>query len=298
MSVLYKKIIKIESKYNYAIIMSMNKEDFFIKQFVNDTKLIGDDGAVIGKWVYSNDAFFENVHFKKEWMSLEQIAQKAMLVNISDAIAMNAKPKYALLTVAIPKEYSQKDLKELAKGFKKVAKQFDIEIIGGDTISNIKLDISVTIISKTKKPILRSGIKKDELLCYTGTLGTSKRDLEKLLKGKTISKKSKFLKPKLHGEFFYKIAKYVSASMDISDGLFFELERMSKLSCVGFEFFEKIDKDIGCSGEEYELLFSFDKKYKEKIEKLAKKYDVPLTIFAKAVKGKYSCECVNHHFKD
>lgn len=276
----------------------MNKEDFFIKQFVSNTKLIGDDGAVIGKWVYSNDAFFENVHFKKEWMSLKQIAQKAMLVNISDAIAMNAKPKYALLTVAIPKEYTNKDLKELAKGFKKVAKEFGIEIIGGDTISNIKLDISVTIISKTKKPILRSGIKKDDLLCYTGSLGSSKRDLEKLFLGEKISKKSKFIKPKLNAEFFYKISKYVNASMDISDGLFFELERMSKQSKVGFEFFEKIDKDIGCSGEEYELLFSFDKKHKEKIEKLAKKYDVPLNIFAKAVKGKYSCECANHHFKD
>ncbi|RXK06984.1 thiamine-phosphate kinase [Halarcobacter bivalviorum] len=274
----------------------MNKEDFFIKQFISNTKLIGDDGAVIGKWVYSNDAFFENVHFKKEWMSLKEIARKAMLVNISDAIAMNAKPKYALLTVAIPKDYSKSDLKSLAKGFKEVAKEFDLEIIGGDTISNEKLDISVTIISKTKKPILRSGIKKDDLLCYTGTLGTSKRDLEKLFKGEKLSKESKFIRPKLHGEFFYKISKYVNASMDISDGLFFELERMSKQNSVGFEFFEKIDKEVGCSGEEYELLFSFEEKYKEKIEKIAKKYDVPLTIFAKAVKGKYSCECANHHF--
>ncbi|AXH11663.1 thiamine-phosphate kinase [Halarcobacter bivalviorum] len=274
----------------------MNKEDFFIKQFISNTKLIGDDGAVIGKWVYSNDAFFENVHFKKEWMSLKQIARKAMLVNISDAIAMNAKPKYALLTVAIPKDYTKSDLKSLAKGFKEVAKEFNLEIIGGDTISNEKLDISVTIISKTKKPILRSGIKKDDLLCYTGTLGTSKRDLEKLFKKEKLSKESKFIRPKLHGEFFYKISKYVNASMDISDGLFFELERMSKQSSVGFEFFYKIDKEIGCSGEEYELLFSFEEKYKEKIEKIAKKYDVPLTIFAKAVKGKYSCECANHHF--
>jgi len=276
----------------------MNKEDFFIKQFVNHTKHIGDDGAVIGKWVYSNDAFFENVHFKKEWMSLKQIARKAMLVNISDAIAMNAKPKYALLTVAIPKNYTKKDLKKLARGFKEVADEFNLEIIGGDTISNEKLDISVTIISKTNNPILRSGVKKDDLLCYTGTLGTCKKDLETLFKGGNISNSSKFIKPNLHSKFFYKVSKYVNASMDISDGLFFELERLSKKSKVGFEFFKKIDKDIGCSGEEYELLFSFDKKYKEKIEKIAKKYDVPLNIFAKAVKGKYICECDNHHFKD
>jgi len=112
----------------------MNKEDFFIKQFSN-SKFIGDDGAVVpfegqgareeGReyFVYSTDAFFENVHFKREWMSLKQIARKAMLINISDAVVMNAVPKYALLTVAIPSSYSYGDLKELAKGFKEVAKK-------------------------------------------------------------------------------------------------------------------------------------------------------------------------------
>lgn len=275
----------------------MNKEDFFIKQFTKNSKIIGDDGALIENRVYSMDAFFENIHFKKEWMSLKQIARKAMLVNISDAIAMNAKPKYALLSVAIPKEYSKKDIKSLAKGFEEVAHDFGIEIIGGDTISNTKLDISITIISETKDAKLRSGIKKDDLLCFTGNLGTCKKDLETLLNGGKVSKKSKFIEPKLNAEFFYEISKYVNASMDISDGLFFELERMSKQSKVGFEFFYDISKNIGCSGEEYELLFSFSKKHKIKIEKIAKKHGVKLNIFAKAVKGKYKCTCKNHHFK-
>ncbi|WP_152058506.1 thiamine-phosphate kinase, partial [Aliarcobacter butzleri] len=172
----------------------MNKEEYFIKQFSNN-KIIGDDGAFIDGFVYSMDAFFENVHFKKEWMSLKQIAYKSMIVNISDAIAMNAKPLYALLSVAIPKSYSNEDLQELAKGFKKAASEFGIEIIGGDTIANEKLDISVTIISKTSNPIFRNGIKKGEILCYTGKLGTTKKDLEKLFEDKKISKKSKFIKP-------------------------------------------------------------------------------------------------------
>ena len=91
---------------------------------------------------------------------LKQIAQKAMLINISDAIVMNAVPKYALLSVAIPKNYTQDDLKNLASGFKSIAKKYGITIIGGDTISNEKLDISVTIISYTKNPIMRTGTKK------------------------------------------------------------------------------------------------------------------------------------------
>ena len=273
----------------------MNKEEYFIKQFSNN-KIIGDDGAFIDGFVYSMDAFFENVHFKKEWMSLKQIAYKSMIVNISDAIVMNAKPLYALLSVAIPKTYSEKDLEELAEGFKKASKEFGIKIIGGDTIANEKLDISVTIISKTSNPIYRNGVKKDDLLCYTGTLGSCKEDLEKLFRNEMISKKSKFIKPKLKPNFFYEIAPYITSSMDISDGLFFELERLSKASKVGFEFFNEINENIGASGEEYEILFSFNKKYINKIQKIALKHKVELNIFAKAIKGKYRTDCKNHHF--
>ncbi len=281
----------------YDKIRLMNKEDYFIKQFKNTHKnIIGDDGAVVGSHVYSMDAFFENVHFKREWMSLKEIARKAMLVNISDAIVMNAIPKYALISIAIPKDFSKDDLKELAKGFKSIAKKFGIKIIGGDTISNIKLDISITIISKTKKPIFRKGLKKDDFLCFTGELGTCKKDLESLLQGKEVSKKSKFIKPKLKPEFFYEISPYVNCALDISDGLFFELERLSETNNLGFEFFDKISKNIGCSGEEYEILFSFSQKNRDIISKIAKKHEVKLNIFAKAVDGTYKGDCKNHHF--
>ena len=121
----------------------MNLENYFISQFKNSH--IGDDGAVINRSVYSKDAFFENVHFKKKWMSHYQIASKAMLINISDAIAMNAKPRYALLSVAMPKSITKVQMKELVSGFKDVASKFGVEIIGGDTISNTKLDITITI---------------------------------------------------------------------------------------------------------------------------------------------------------
>lgn len=275
----------------------MNKEDYFIKK-ISKSKYLGDDGAFIDGFVYSMDAFFEDVHFKKDWMSLKQIAYKSMIVNISDAIAMNARPKYALISIAIPKYYSKKELKHLASGFQKAASKFGLEIIGGDTIENIKLDISITIISKTLNPIYRTGVKQDDFVCYTGTLGESKRDLKALLNNEQIATDSKFLKPKLNPEFFYEASKYINASMDISDGLFFELEKLSSSSKVGFEFFEEITENIGTSGEEYELLFTFSQKDKKKIEQIAKKHSVKLNIFAKAIVGEFKTQYNNHHFKD
>jgi len=274
----------------------INKENYFISKF-SDSSFIGDDGAVVGKYVYSMDAFFENVHFKTEWMTLKQIAIKSMLVNISDAIVMNAVPKYALLSVAIPSHFTSEDLDNLASGFKKVAKQFGITIIGGDTISNNKLDISITIISETQNPIYRTGTKEGDFVCFTGELGSVKKDLDRLLTGKKVKKDSKFIKPKLNASFFYEIAPYINSALDISDGLFFELERLSKANNLGFDFFDDIKKEIGCSGEEYEVLFTFDPKNVKKISKIAKKYEVNLNIFAKAIEGKYQCECKGHHFE-
>jgi thiamine-monophosphate kinase len=278
----------------------MNKESYFINQFAS-SEYIGDDGAVVGNLVYSMDAFFENVHFKTEWMSLKQIAKKAMLVNISDAIVMNAQPKYALLSVAIPKEYTQQELEELAEGFKEVADLYGVEIIGGDTISNIKLDISITIISELQhntKAIKRTGTELGDCICYTGSLGSTKADLETLLAGGSIAKDSKFLEPKLHADFFYAVAEFINSAMDISDGLFFELERLSKANNIGFEFVEQIANDVGCSGEEYEILFSFHPKHKEKVFTLAEKHGVELHLFAHAKSGTFSCPCQEHHFKE
>ena len=272
----------------------MNLENFFISQF--EKKHIGDDGAVVGETVYSKDGFFENVHFKKGWLNYAQIAQKAMVVNISDAIAMNAKPCYALLCVAMPKTVTKEEAKELAEGFKKAAKQFNIEIIGGDTICNTKLDITVTIISKVKKPLLRSGLKSGHLLAYTGTLGKSYKELKKLLNFNTVTKYSKFKHIELRQKFVTTTSKYLSCGMDISDGLYSDLEKLSKHNRLGFRFHTNIPKRVGCSGEEYEMLVGFDKRLKKAIIRRAKQTRTPLCIFADAKRKHYTNRCKGNHF--
>ena len=272
-----------------------DKEGFFINQFQN--KYIGDDGAVVGKWVYSMDSFFENVHFKRQWLTLKQIASKAMLVNISDAIVMNSTPKYALLSVAIPKDFTHKQLKKLAKGFIKVAKEYNIQIIGGDTISNDKLDITVTIISKLNgKPTTRANLKFGDIVAYTGQLGKSQKDLKRLFNNQKISKDSVFIKPKLKDKFFYEIAPFINCALDISDGLSKELERLSAINQVDFKFIKHIKNSILCSGEEYEILFGYSPKNSKKIAKIAKKYQVKLTNIAYVKQGKYQSKCKGHHF--
>ena len=274
--------------------MLLNLENYFISQFRNTH--IGDDGALIDTNVYSKDAFFENVHFKTAWMDHYQIARKAMLVNISDAIAMNAQPKYALLSVAMPKSITKYQMRELAKGFQDVADEYGFEIIGGDTISNVKLDITVTIISKSLKPLKRSGLRNNHLLAFTGTLGRSRRDLQKLLSLGTIHKDSKFVNIELRSRFVAMAERFLSSGMDISDGLFSDLEKLSTLNKAGFRFNQKIPKSIGCSGEEYEMLVSFDKRNKKAVLRRASQSRTKLTIFATSRRNKYTNRCKSHHF--
>jgi len=277
------------------------KEEFFIKQFEN--KYIGDDGAVLnekwkienGKLVIASDSFFEDIHFKRDWFSLDEISYKASLVNLSDIIVMNAKPQYALINIGFPKNLTLKEIKTLANGFKKAAEEFNYQIIGGDTIKNEKIAISMTFLGYTKKEIKRKA-KINELVAFTGKIGDVKKDLNILLRGGRISKKSKFIKPRLKDKFFYKVSRYITSACDISDGLFKELERISNISKVGFKFFKKYNKLIGCSGEEYEILFTFPKKNLKIIQNLAKKTRTPITIFAKTTRGTFKNICTENHF--
>jgi len=274
----------------------VNVESYFIKLFSAHTDHIGDDGAIIGQTIYSNDAFCENVHFRRNWMTLRQIAYKSMLINISDAVAMNAKAQYALLSIAIPSSYSLHDLKELHAGFQEAADAYDIEIIGGDTVSNRKLDISITIISHSDRPLHRKGLKERDLLAYTGTIGRSAKDLRYLLSGGKVHAQSKFVRFGLRDKFIADATKSLSCGMDISDGIGSDLERLHSLNRVGFHFTKPLDKRLFCSGEEYEMLVGFNPRHRKKLIRIAAKNRTPLQIFAKVKRTSYKNCCKAHHF--
>ena len=274
----------------------MNREDIFIQEVAQKSRYIGDDGAYIDGVIYSQDAFFEDVHFKRSWMSLEQIAYKAMIVNISDAIAMNAIPKYALITLAMPRSIKVDEIRELNRGFYKAASHYGIEIIGGDTIANCKLDISVTIISKTKRPLMRRGLKEGDILAYTNTLGRSKRELGYLLAGGKLHKDSTFIAPRLNAEFIYAIASKLHVGMDISDGLFSDTAKLLRENKMGLRPHLHIDKGIGCSGEEYEMLIGFSKRELKSIKRYASRYNVKINIIGEVIRGRYLNRCKANHF--
>jgi len=273
----------------------MDKEHYLISKL--SSKYIGDDAAVIGDTLYSMDAFFEDVHFRREWMSLAQIGRKAMLINLSDAIAMNAKPQFALVTVSLPPDLSNIDIDELMQSMEQTAKAFGCEIIGGDTVGGDKLHLSITIISKSKNPLLRKGLQAGDLLAYTGTLGESKRDLLKLFEGKKIDDNSRFFEPVLRAEFIEKARPFLVAGMDISDGLYCDTNKLLDINKYGFKILKDISDNIGFSGEEYEMLIGFRKEDLEAVKTVSESLNIPLTVFAEVVENEKRFPCRSHHFK-
>ena len=158
----------------------MDKERYIFDKF--RSKLNGDDCAVIGERAYCKDLFVEGVHFRRGWLSLREIGAKAMLVNVSDMIATNARAKYALLGLALPREIGTREIDELCAGVSETAREWGIRIIGGDTIGSDRIALSVSLIGKCKRPVFRSGARVGDLIAHTGELGSVGRDLAVLLR--------------------------------------------------------------------------------------------------------------------
>ena len=272
----------------------MDKEHYLINRL--SSKYIGDDAAVIGKHIYSMDAFFEDTHFKRAWMSMAQIGRKAMLVNLSDAIAMNAQPQYALVAVSLPPDMTTEEIDELMLSLEKTAGEYGCEIIGGDTVAGDKLHLSITIVSYSDDPLLRQGLKEGDLLAYTGKLGESKQGLDRLLKGEKIAENSRFYEPQLRGDFVRNSRAYLSAGMDISDGLYCDTNKLLDMNEYGFNILKTINDDIGFSGEEYEMLVGFKKVHFERLESIAEASGTTLTVFAEVAKNSKRFPCKSHHF--
>jgi thiamine-monophosphate kinase len=225
---------------------------------------IGDDASVIkmpgqGVLVFASDMIVENVHFKLKGTAYNLIGHKVLARNISDIAAMGARPKYATVSLAVPKKLELDVLKEIYKGIKNTASKYKITIAGGDISSSNTLVISIALLGLGKKNelVYRHQAKKNDLIFVTGSLGGS-------IKGKHL----KFT-PRLEESRFL-VTKFKPSSMiDISDSLAEDLGRILIQSNLGAQIYEnKIPiskaattlKQALYDGEDYELLFTISKK--------------------------------------
>lgn len=272
-------------------------------------KSIGDDAAVLNfedkKVVVSTDLLIEGVHFDLAYMPLKHLGYKAVVANLSDICAMNAKPTQITVSLAMSNRFPLEAIEELYEGIKLAAKVYKVDIIGGDTTSSQKgLIISITAIGEVDldEVAYRNGAKPTNLLVVTGDIGAAYMGLQVLEREKQVFQVNPNNQPDLE-QYSYLIERQLkpearadikellaqldvkpTSMIDISDGLSSEILHLCKQSKVGCNLYEeKIPADpqlisvceefnldittIALSGgEDYELLFTIKMEDFDKIK--------------------------------
>jgi thiamine-monophosphate kinase len=244
----------------------------------------------------TKDMLIEDVHFKKNWITPQQLGEKAIEVNVSDIAAMgNVKPKYVFIGLGIPPTTSKTFVSNLSKGLKKTCDKYSITVAGGDTVKTDKITISVTVvgISSSGEIIKRSGAQTGDLIGVSNTFGNAGAGVDILYKYGSkykYTKDERFLiskqnNPKARLEESQKIAKYLTSLTDASDGLYISIDLLTKDSNKGAEIyldkipislslknvFEENKKQIDFAlfgAEDYELVFTAPQSKAELIKKL------------------------------
>lgn len=155
-------------------------------------KGIGDDASVYRlPEGYLNcttsEIFLEGVHFDLTYTPFTHLGYKIVTAAVSDLLAMNAEPVELLIDVAIPNKYSVQMIEQLYQGFDAAAKEYNVQITGGDTTASHQiLAIAVTATGRVKEGevIYRSGARKGDIICVTGELGSAIAGLRILLREK------------------------------------------------------------------------------------------------------------------
>ncbi len=245
-------------------------------------------------------------------MKWYQAARKSMVSCVSDFACKGIKPRYATISLAIPQGFTRKMISDLADGFARASKEFDVKIVGGDVNQGKEIVIDVSMFGVgASKIIPRGGAKNGDAIITSGPFGYSSSgwkiifgNLKAEPKFVKKCKKSVFL-PTPRLEFGLRAARYFSSSMDSSDGLSITLNDMSRLSKKRFVI-TKIPTEndvevfatkqrmslanlVFCGGEEYEIVATVPAKKMRAVKRLAKRLGVPLFEIGHVANGKNVC---------
>ena len=227
-------------------------------------KGIGDDAAVIKTddrklLLFTTDMMKEGVHFTRD-MGARSIGRKALACNISDIAAMGGLPTHAVVSLGVPKTLRVDFVKDVYRGMNALAREFEVSIVGGDTIASDKIIINVALLGKADpaRLVLRSGANEGDKIFVTGPLGRS------LATGKHLS-----FTPRIQESQFLSKRFKPTAMIDITDGLVADLSHILEQSNVGAILYQARipyrDKamlnEALYDGEDFELLFTLPAKH-------------------------------------
>ena len=247
-----------------------------------------DDAALISPepgtdLVITTDPIIAGVHFFADGRA-DDIAWKALAVNISDLAAKGAEPLAYTLALAFPEPPQRVWMANFADGLQLAQQAFGCHLIGGDTDHTAgPLSVGVTAIGTVPRGTMvpRRGARAGDHVFVTGTLGDSAlgltlhRDPARFASALTEGDKSfligRYLRPCPRVAMAAILRAYASAALDVSDGLVKDLTRLAGGLGIMFpasavplspQARAALDADpaqiaaILSGGDDYEILFS------------------------------------------
>ena len=266
--------------------------------------------------VISVDTYNEGIHFlnfNKPYL----VIKKILRATISDLICKGVKPKYYFISGSGNKKtFSIKKLKDLTKSLLEEQKKYNIKLCGGDTTFSKKLSFSITVIGFSKTIIFRNNTKINDDIYVTGNIGDSFVGLNVINKKINLKRDlnnyflDKYYKPDIQIKLVEKFLKFSNSSIDISDGLFADLEKMINNQNVNYEIhidkvpiskqmemllkkhqFQKI-KMIS-NGDDYQILFTATKNKSRIIRLISKKLNLKITKIGKILSSSHKSSIID-----
>ena len=254
--------------------------------------------------VISIDTYIQGTHFI-DFKKPDLVIKKIIRSSISDLICKGVKPLYYFISGSGNKKtFSNANLKKISKSLNQEQKKYKIFLCGGDTVLSNKLSFSITSVGFSKKIVPRNNAKLDDDIYVTGNLGDSYAGLKILKKSININKNlkkyfiNKYYLPNLHPKLINKLLLFANTSIDISDGLISDLEKVINKQKLSYKlFFDKIPisknlkkliklkkfnrKNFFSKGDDYQILFTANSSKSRIISKFSKTLNIKISKIGK-----------------
>ena len=254
--------------------------------------------------VISIDTYNEGVHFL-DFKKPDLVIKKILRSSISDLICKGVLPKYYFISGSGNKKtFTHKNLSKISTSLKKEQKKYGIFLCGGDTTFSNKVSFSITSVGFSKNIIYRNKAKYNDDIYVSGNLGDSFVGLN-ILQNKIKTTKElknyfvkKYFEPEIQIKLTTELLKFANSSIDISDGLVGDLEKMINRQKLSYKILEEktpVSKNLHnylkknnlkksnfvSNGDDYQILFTASVDKSRIIESTSRRLGVKISKIGK-----------------
>ena len=252
------------------------------------------------KLAVSVDTYIEGNHFI-DFKRPELVIKKIIRSSISDLICKGIKPKYYFISGSgNKKSFSKLNLSKISKSLNQEQNKYKIFLSGGDTVFSNKLSFTITSIGFADDIVYRNKAKINDDIYVSGNLGDSYLGLLVLKNKIKLNQRLKkyfinqYFMPNIQLKLIDQINKFANTSIDVSDGLLADLDKMINSQKLSYKLFlkdipisdnlkkvldfKKLSKiNYISNGDDYQILFTASKNKMGIIKKIASNCRVKLT---------------------